>query len=103
MLVFDVGSTYIKYAIIAGGIIIEKGKVSTPNGSEIPSFLSKIINDFKDKYLFKEVGISSTGQIDTQKGEVISASDKIPNYTGAKLKQCIFKNTGFITTVLNVV
>ncbi len=101
MLTFDVGGTFIKYAIIEDGQIIHKDKVATPDGSLIQYFLSDLTNALKKDFNFSYVGISSAGQIDVDNGEVIFASSTIPNYTGARLKESIFNNTGLPCTVLN--
>lgn len=101
MLIFDVGGTFIKYAIVENGSIIYKNKISTPDGSLIASRLIEVANEISNQYQVTEIGISSAGQIDSKRGKVIFAGPTIPNYTGAELKQVIESATKLPVTVLN--
>ncbi len=95
MLVFDVGGTFIKYAIFNNqGDIIVKSKVATPNGNLIPQVIIDIYNQLSQAYSFKQIGVSTAGQVDVQAGEIVFAGPTIPNYTGTKLKNEIVYATG---------
>ena len=47
------------------------------------------------------VGISTAGQVDSVKGEIVFATDTIPGYTGVKIKELVQKETGIPTAVEN--
>lgn len=102
---FDVGGTYIKYAVInSNGDILLKDKYASPleNCKEtIPESISSRINEFQMQHKLDSVGISTAGQVDSVKGEIIFATDNLPGYTGARLSQKIFMETGLNTFVEN--
>ncbi len=93
---FDIGGTFIKYGIInENGQILYKDKFSTPEVNckdNIPAELVKKINVLKEKYVISSVGISTAGQVDHKKGEVIFAVN-FSDYSGAKLSETIYEHT----------
>lgn len=102
---FDVGGTFTKYAAINDkGDILFKSKFITPDSNcriKIPEEISKRVIELKDSYNICRVGVSTSGQVDSQKGEIIFATDTLPEYTGAKLSRSIEAATGFETFVEN--
>lgn len=102
---FDVGGTFIKYAVINdAGEILLKDKFATPisNCKEtIPAAISKKVMKLKDRFEIYRAGISTAGQVDSAKGEIIFATDNLPGYTGAKLSRDIEKETGLKTFIEN--
>lgn len=86
---FDIGGTFVKYSVInQKGEILFRDKLPTPNKdgkTEIPRLLTDKIKDMSLYFKIDSVGISTAGQVDSQKGEIIFATDNIPGYTGAKL------------------
>lgn len=102
---FDIGGTFIKYAIIdEEGSILFKDKFPSPRENckeTIPKILIEKTNKLKEKYKIHAVGISTAGQVDSEKGEIIFATDNLPGYTGAKLSENIFKGTGLTVKVEN--
>lgn len=96
-LAFDIGGTFIKYAIIDNsGKINIKSKVKTPGfpcRETIPNKIIEIYEDFKDKYNIDCIGISSAGIINVDTGVVEYAVESVPGYTGTDFlstvgKQC---------------
>lgn len=101
MLVFDVGGTFIKYAIIEDDNIIYKSKIPTPNGSDITTKLINVYEKLKKDYSLEKIGVSTAGQVDKSKGMIRFAGPTIPNYTGTKLKKELEKATGCLVYVAN--
>ena len=102
---FDIGGTFIKYGVInENGYILFKDKFKTPLVNcrkTIPENLIAKINEIKKSWPINAAGISTAGEIDNVKGEVILSSDNLPQYTGAKLKYEIETNTGLKCYVEN--
>ncbi len=75
-LVFDIGGTFIKYAVMnSQGERIEKGKFPTPNGHQdtVSDFLrgvGAIYDMYKDKYPLEGIPLSVPGQVDVERGIV---------------------------------
>ncbi|OPJ64585.1 ROK family protein [Clostridium oryzae] len=102
---FDVGGTFIKYGVISEeGNILVKGKFETPSNNckeEIPVVIIQRVKELESSCCIDAVGISTAGQIDTEKGEIIFASDNLPGYTGAKLSEEIMDKLGLRCFVEN--
>jgi glucokinase len=92
---FDVGGTFTKFAIInSNGEILYKNKFSTPliNCREtIPQAIISNTKKLMIEYTVDALGISTAGAVDSEKGEIISATGNLPDYTGAKLSEVISK------------
>lgn len=90
---FDIGGTFIKYAVIDDrGKIYSKGKFKTPGfptNETIPKSLTNIIKDLKYKFEFSCVGISTAGQVDIDTASIYYAVDSIPGYTGTNFRKTI--------------
>lgn len=102
---FDVGGTFIKYGIVnEEGEILAKSKIHTPKHNckkEIPKIIIQKINEFKKDFNFNSVGISTAGKVDSEKGEIVYASENLPGYTGTKLSKEVKINTGLKCYVEN--
>ncbi len=101
MLVFDIGGTFIKYALVENGVIVYKDKTPTPDGSLMTAVLTKLILDLKQRFEFGHVGISTAGQVDVESGSIKFAGPTLPNYTGVQLKSEIEQATNLEVSVLN--
>lgn len=101
---FDIGGTFIKYALItAEGEILKKGKYETPidNCSKtIPESMAKITEDFKTLHDIYSIGVSTAGLVDSEKGIVVSSTN-IKDYTGTNISEAMKKLTGLNTFVEN--
>ncbi len=85
MLAFDIGGTFIKYAVISNEKeVLEKGKFTTPDGSEIAKTLANKFNELSLKYPIKGIGVSTAGFVNSEVG-IITYSANIPNYAGVNL------------------
>ncbi|MCM0647568.1 ROK family protein [Clostridium swellfunianum] len=102
---FDVGGTFIKLAIInSNGEILYKNKFSTPLincRKTIPEAIISQTKELLKEYEIDSLGISTAGVVDSDKGEIISASGNLPGYTGAKLSEVISKELNINVYVEN--
>lgn len=91
----DIGGTKIKY-----GIIDDLGKIYEDNDMDTEAYkganilIEKVENIITDilnttRYVITGIAISTAGQVDSKKGEIIFATEAIPGYTGVKLKKII--------------
>ncbi|PGS40687.1 glucokinase [Bacillus cereus] len=101
---FDIGGTFIKYAMIdEQGIVHEQGKITTPvqnQKKEILYRICEVIYEFEKSYKIHSVGVSSCGIIDNIKGEVLYSAN-ISGYSGTKIADYIYSETGYVAIVEN--
>lgn len=102
ILAFDIGGTEIKYAFCDENFSLsEKNSVPTNAHEGGKRIIERIVEIIKDCGGADRIGISTAGQIDSEKGSVIYATDSIPGYTGTKIKEIIEAETGIPTAVEN--
>ncbi len=98
----DIGGTSIKAAVIEEtGKIVEFKEAPTESalgGSHVMENLVKILRSYKD---YDAIGISTAGQVDSVKGEIIYANENIPGYTGMKVKAMLEKEFSLPVKVEN--
>ena len=58
----------------------------------------EILAGYRD---FQAVGISTAGQVNTEKGMIRYANDNLPGYTGTKVRELIENNFHVPAAVLN--
>ena len=102
-MVFDIGGTYIKYAVMnEHGMKLESGKVPTPQeGLEI--FLQKtseIVTQYRQSYAFQGIALSSPGAVDVKSGYIGGAS-AIPYIHGVPMTDLIRERTGLDVSIEN--
>lgn len=89
----DIGGTSIKHGILDKNIkFITSGEIATEAQKGGKNILEKVINivsEYKKKYTLSGICISTAGMVDCEKGEIIHASDLIPNYTGTQIKKTL--------------
>lgn len=92
-LAFDVGGTFIKYAVVDNfGKIHLKDKVETPGfpaKETIPKMMGDIFNNLRNKFYISCFGISTAGQINVDKGFVEYATDNLLGYSGTDFVEAI--------------
>ncbi len=102
---FDIGGTNIKYGVLNENFdILMKEKIPTQaqlGGLSIINRIIKKIEDVRKQYVLAGVAISSAGVINPYSGQVINATEAIPNYIGLQIKKEIKQQTGLQTEVLN--
>lgn len=92
ILVFDIGGTAIKYGICKDGKLIFSDEIPTEahkGGPHILGTIKRLCLETieKEKNVnpndpFEGIGISTAGQVDSEKGVITFANSNIPDYTG---------------------
>lgn len=102
ILAFDIGGTEIKYAFCDEKFnLTEKKSIPTNAHEGGRKIIERVVDIIKSCEDVDRVGISTAGQVDSVKGEIIFATDSIPGYTGTKIKEIIEAETGIPTAVEN--
>ena len=102
-MVFDIGGTYIKYAVMdetAKKLI--SGKLATPKEG-LESFLltlQRIVEQYSDDFDFQGIALSSPGSVNVKTGFIGGAS-AIPYIHGVNMAGLIRERTGLQTTIEN--
>lgn len=91
VLAFDIGGTSIKTSVFNDDSeIILRKEFDTEANKGGESLIMKLISlskTFLDEFDIKSIGVSSAGQIDSDTGKVIYATDNIPGWTGIEIKK----------------
>ncbi len=102
IITFDIGGTFIKYALCDENFRLTKSsKFPTDASIGGKKIIEKVIEIIKEHEGIDRVGISTAGQVDSNTGTVVYATDTIPGYTGTKIKEMIESETGILTFVEN--
>lgn len=103
-MVLDVGGTAIKSGIYADNTLSEIKETPTnafEGGARVVNRMKEIITGYKKHHTFDYIGISTAGQVDPVRGEIIYSNENIPGYTGMKLKEIMENEFGVPTAVEN--
>lgn len=90
----DIGGTFIKYGLLnEAEQIVHANKTRTPINQDqaIVKKVSKIVEDFFEKFAIKGIGISTAGIVNRSKGEIIYAGPTILDYKGTNFKDALRK------------
>lgn len=102
ILAFDIGGTYIKYALCNDNFeLTEKNKIPTNANQGGQVIIQRIIDIIESYENIDRVAISTAGQVDSKHGVVVYSTDNIPYYTGMMVKSLIENKTGIPTFVEN--
>ncbi len=102
ILAFDIGGTEIKYALCDENFeLTEKNAIPTNAHEGGKRIIERVVEIIKTFDGIERIGISTAGQVNSVKGEIIFATDSIPGYTGTKIKEIIEAETGIPTAVEN--
>ncbi len=102
ILAFDIGGTEIKYAFCDEKFnLTEKKSVPTNAHEGGRRIIERVVEIIKSCQGVDRIGISTAGQVNSKKGEIVFATDSIPGYTGTKIKEIIEAETGIPTAVEN--
>lgn len=102
ILAFDIGGTEIKYAFCDENFALTEKKSIPTNAHEGGKrIIERVVEIIKSCDGVDRIGISTAGQVNSIKGEIVYATDSIPGYTGTKIKEIIEAETGIPTAVEN--
>lgn len=99
---FDIGGTFIKYALLQDeGTIINKAKVETPHSlNELYQVLTHIVNAFKQTHHIEGIAISAPGAVDSDTG-IIKGASALPYIHGPNIKTDLEKLTNLRVEIEN--
>lgn len=101
---FDIGGTFIKYAIInSNGEIILKNKIPTPDNdckNTIPNLIIQRTKLMREDYEIHGIGISTAGIVDPESG-LITLAPNLQGYDGANMIEDIQTGTGLKVAIEN--
>ncbi len=104
ILALDVGGTAIKSALINHGEILKCDECLSEAKLGGPQLIKNIMKTIDSYHDYDVISISSTGQVDSEKGYIIYANENVPNYTGTKLCNIIeekYKKPVFLENDVN--
>lgn len=102
ILCFDIGGTFIKYALCNEKFqLSEKQKMPTNAKEGGQAIIQRIIAVIESYDNIDRVAVSTAGQVDSKNGIVVYSTDNIPYYTGMMVKSIIENKTGILTYVEN--
>ena len=102
-MVFDIGGTYIKYAVMdETAKKLKSGKLMTPkDGLEVfLQTLQRIVEQYSDDFELQGIAVSSPGAVDVKTGFIGGAS-AIPYIHGVNMTGLIKERTGLQTAIEN--
>ncbi|NWQ39628.1 ROK family protein [Bacillus sp. EB106-08-02-XG196] len=102
-MVFDIGGTYIKYAVMnENGTKLEGGKVPTPQEGleEFLQKISEIVTLYRQSYAFQGIALSSPGAVDVKSGYIGGAS-AIPYIHNVPITELIRERTDLDVSIEN--
>ncbi|WP_157812104.1 ROK family protein [Alteribacter populi] len=100
----DIGGTTIKYAVVTDrGEIHYQSHVPTPKTGKADMLgqLDEVVKQLQGLADVEGIAISSAGQINSQTGTVVYATETIPGYTGMNVKKDLEALTNLRVTVEN--
>ncbi len=104
VMVLDIGGTAIKSALYDDGTLTDIKETPTQaaqGGSHVVNRIKEIIKEYQKDYSFERIGISTAGQVDPVRGEIVYANQNIPGYMGTKLKKIMEEEFHVPTKVEN--
>lgn len=102
-MVFDIGGTYIKYAVMNDEAMkLESGRVPTPKEGleEFLQNMTDIVTHYKGLFELKGIALSSPGAVDVHRGFIGGAS-AIPYIHGICLTDLLGERTGLPVSIEN--
>ena len=104
VMVLDIGGTAIKSALYNEGTLTDIKETPTQaaqGGSHVVNRIKEIIKEYQKDYSFERIGISTAGQVDPVRGEIVYANQNIPGYMGTNLKKIMEEEFHVPTKVEN--
>lgn len=103
-MVLDIGGTAIKSGLYTDGTLtdIQETPTEASRGSDfIVQRIKEIITSYRQHSSFDRIGISTAGQVDPVRGQIIYANENIPGYTGTRLGELMKQEFQVPTAVEN--
>ncbi len=95
--VFDIGGTSIKYGVVnPEGQLLFHDSLATEAHLGGEAVIEKVINvskDLMDRWEISGISISSAGQVNSETGMIVYATDNIPRYTGLNIVDLVKEET----------
>lgn len=91
-MVLDIGGTAIKSGLYIDGTLTDMKETPTQasqGGTHVITRAKEIIAAYQQYTPFERIGISTAGQVNPVRGQIIYANENIPGYTGTKLKELL--------------
>jgi len=102
ILCFDIGGTAIKIGLVDdNGNILENREIPTDAKAGGEALINKILDEISKYTHIDRIGISTAGQVDSERGKVIFASENLPGWTGMEIKNRIEDKYSISTAVEN--
>ncbi len=89
VVVVDIGGTAIKSGMYALGKVVDVREAPTNAQRGAEAVIEKVGDIIETYDEYEAIGISTTGQIDTQEGRVTFAGNNIPGYSGLEIKKML--------------
>lgn len=99
--VLDIGGTTIKAGIVENEILSDRKEYETNAKKGGAHVMATAISILKEYLPFDCIGISTAGQVDSQKGMIKYANSNIPEYTGMKIREKLEKEFAVSVAVEN--
>lgn len=100
-LVFDIGGTSVKCGLFQQGRLREQWETATKAQKTGTRLIRHLIEIAKSKAGYSRIGISTAGQVDSENGVILFASENIPEYTGVRIADMFGEQLDLPVTVLN--
>ncbi len=89
-MVLDIGGTAIKSGLYVDGALTDIRETPTEahrGAIYVVNRAKEIIADYQQRSPFERIGISTAGQVDPVRGQIIYANENLSGYTGMKIKE----------------
>lgn len=90
-IVLDIGGTTIKSAVIENNQMSCFSEISTHAQYGGKVVVDRVIRQIRQLGHCNAIGISTAGQVDSEKGRIIYANENLPGYSGTELGKIIFE------------
>lgn len=98
----DIGGTTVKYGVFdENGKCLKFAEAPTNAAAGGEKLMETVISLLDTLAPFDRIGVSTAGQVNPETGEIIFATDNIPNYTGTKVEKILSERFKVPVTVEN--
>ncbi len=91
-MVLDIGGTAMKSGLYTDGKLSEVREIPTEakqGGEHVVNRAKELIADYRNRFSFQRIGVSTAGQVDPRQGVITYANENIPGYMGTRLKELL--------------